>query len=664
MNPTHFFIFSLGPVQSFIAQARKAQDLYLGCRMISDYCRCAAFAFQQTGGQIIFPKIQSESLTNRFVGIITLANQDAGKQIGESIAQTVQNRFVEEGLAAIRAGLGGNINPEDIIGMREQLEAHLQTYWVFSPYDSQNYAASYQEAERVFGMSKHLRTPKVLTYQGAGGGYNMFATDFLGETGRKCLVDGELNVKVYRWSDQDSNRHQNNPQELMRHKLFFTNRQEVVLVGNQSDTGPFASIEQVPPKFIQDGEGLSAISFFKRCYLPDGIDYGGMKNSPDHWNVKPYNTDIFWQGVEVSTTAKIALLDVLTKAKASEQFGSAFSRLESFIHHSRPSNFDKKYPNYRAEDEELYFEENLTEAYFRKYIFDPRKLDEIRTAHQGFKTALSRQGIQLQPYYALVALDVDGLGKHLQKLDTQQAHEETASKLHKFATAVGELIGSEKGELLHAGGDDFLLMINLYGLFNTLNQIQQKWSELATGLSYSAAVLISHYKSPLTRAVKTVKAELKAVKTRFKDANKNGVSFCFMAKSGAVSTCHFKQDKLTLLNELFEALQARKYSPKFIFQFARNMEEMGFHGETSSEEQETLRAFALSELRRLLVRARDTQEVSKEAAAMFGNQFAALLTEQVRDGGNLLDLSNFVQFLKMAELAAKHTNQWQEGTFK
>jgi len=34
---THLFLFTIGPVQSFIAQARKVQDLAAGSQMLSDF---------------------------------------------------------------------------------------------------------------------------------------------------------------------------------------------------------------------------------------------------------------------------------------------------------------------------------------------------------------------------------------------------------------------------------------------------------------------------------------------------------------------------------------------------------------------------------------------------------------------------------------------------
>ncbi|TXB63735.1 Cas10/Cmr2 second palm domain-containing protein [Phaeodactylibacter luteus] len=673
-TPTHFFIFSLGPVQSFIAQARKAQDLYLGCRMVSDYCRYAALTFVQQGGSILFPEVNSASLTNRFVGTIALENGDTGKNIGNKVADAVQERFAAEGLAVIEAALCGK-GLDQIKGLKEQLENHLQTYWIFSPYDEEHYAERYREAERVFGMSKHLRTPKTLAYQGAYGNYAGFEQGFLGETGRKCIVDGERNVKVYRWSEQDIEQYKT-VGALLRNKLFLC-REEVVLVGKsgQADEGAFVEINNVPPKFIQDGEGLSAVSLFKRCYKPDEVEgavedksqWEALYNKPDFWEAK-YSAKRYLQEIELPTTAKTALLDTLNRmeseaaANGLDNVRAKFKVLDELVKNARPEDFGKRYPNYRAEDEELYFDDNHTESYFKKYNFDVGKLEEISKAHKKFKAALPNTDdckAALHPYYALVALDIDGLGKHLQKVD-KAGHVETARYLHQFAEEVTKLVeGGSKGRVLHAGGDDFLLMLNLHGLFELLEHIQTEWNKLDTGLTYSTSIIMAHYKSPLTRAVQTTKAELKAVKARFDKEGKDGIACCFMAKSGAVSTSYFKQDKLNLLRQLFQALQRGDYSPQFIFQFASNMETLGLGGETDANEQEQLRNYALRELKRLLLRARDSSRVKSPKEEMdFDGQFSDLLFEQLREGRTHFDLPNFLQFLKMAELAAKHTNLW------
>lgn len=693
MSKTYFFIFSVGPVQSFIAQARKAQDLYLGCRMISDYCRHAAFAFEREKGKIIFPEVRSNSLTNRFMGTVEIENEEHAKRIGEAVEQSVKDRFVKEGLMAISAGLGG-FDVRNITGMEEQLANHLETYWAFSLYDK-DYPVSYRQAEQAFGMSKYMRTPKQLKYQSESGFYNMFNEgDFLGETGRKCLVDGERNVKIYRWGEDDRKNKKKKRAyrhwDLLKDKLFLENPEEVVLIGEKEDdkdASPFVSVFDVPPKFIQDGEGLSAVSFFKRCYVPDGDDWGLMLKNPDFWE-KKYNERAFQDKTinkTFPTTASFALLDVIQEM---ERIGTEnvearilYQDLKNQIRQARQYDYYKRFPKYRAEDEELFFEENLTEKYFEKHSFDKEKLEKIREAQQVFKSALSKNEkvkVAMQSYFALIAIDIDNLGKHLKKLKSRDEHEKLAQKLYDFAEKVENIsiIERELGRSLHAGGDDFLLALNLYGLFAALQEIEEalrqtneKYKDANLPfLTYSTAIVITHYKAPLTRAVKTVKAELKEAKERFEAEGKNGVACSFMAKSGAVTTSYFKQDKLDLLRNLFEHLQAGRLSPKFIFQFAKNMGEMGFHGDTTPEEQEGLRKFALWELQRLMARAwasengEEAENKKKHALAQLVQSLKPLLSEQVRQNGAQLDLDNFLQFLKMAELAAKHTNIWNAVT--
>ena len=76
----HLFLLTLGPVQSFIAQARKAQDLYAGSQILSLLVREGIKTFQESfpEGKIIFPSIKNgnkdsiqASLPNRFIAKIS-----------------------------------------------------------------------------------------------------------------------------------------------------------------------------------------------------------------------------------------------------------------------------------------------------------------------------------------------------------------------------------------------------------------------------------------------------------------------------------------------------------------------------------------------------------------------------------------------------------------
>lgn len=54
-------IFTIGPVQSFLEQARKTHDLYAGSRFLSHLCRRAIDKARELGAEIIYPHLDNPS---------------------------------------------------------------------------------------------------------------------------------------------------------------------------------------------------------------------------------------------------------------------------------------------------------------------------------------------------------------------------------------------------------------------------------------------------------------------------------------------------------------------------------------------------------------------------------------------------------------------------
>ena len=52
---SHLMIIQIGPVQEFIASARRSRDLWYGSWMLSELSKAAAKAIVDSGGQLIFP---------------------------------------------------------------------------------------------------------------------------------------------------------------------------------------------------------------------------------------------------------------------------------------------------------------------------------------------------------------------------------------------------------------------------------------------------------------------------------------------------------------------------------------------------------------------------------------------------------------------------------
>jgi CRISPR-associated protein Cmr2 len=216
MSTTHLFLFTIGPVQSFIAQARKTSDLYAGSRILSELISTAINTFTQEGGLVIFPYDKNEAKPNRFLGKITDASDL--KKLGQAVENAVKNEFRK---MAEKACDHAKVTVLPA-GFNEQVEQHLEIFWLFQEIET-NYIDAYHEIEKNMGAIKNIRK------------FNQ-----LPERGRKCTVDGEKNALFYR-------KRENNTEPV------FLNRNAVELT----------SVDDVT---FAKGEALSAIGLIKRFY--------------------------------------------------------------------------------------------------------------------------------------------------------------------------------------------------------------------------------------------------------------------------------------------------------------------------------------------------------------------------------------------------------------
>src|SRR5437016_2992527 len=93
----HLLSISIGPVQDFIATARRSRDLWFGSWLLSELSKAAALAIVQNSGgdleSLVFPAPASInalspndntlSVANKIVGAIELAQWDGCGSIGE-----------------------------------------------------------------------------------------------------------------------------------------------------------------------------------------------------------------------------------------------------------------------------------------------------------------------------------------------------------------------------------------------------------------------------------------------------------------------------------------------------------------------------------------------------------------------------------------------------
>ncbi len=152
MADTHLVIFHIGPVQDFIATARRSRDLWYGSWMLSELSRAVARKVIELSGLLIFP-VNPQSILNvpnKIVAIVEGHPKSFGKQVGE----TVSTRMKELGNEALDQVKTNNYD-------RQLAEAQIQNlpefYWVSVPFDEKNYQQARERAEALMAARKTTR---------------------------------------------------------------------------------------------------------------------------------------------------------------------------------------------------------------------------------------------------------------------------------------------------------------------------------------------------------------------------------------------------------------------------------------------------------------------------------------------------------------------------
>ena len=91
-------LFTIGPVQEFIAQARKTRDLWFGSHLLSELSKTAAIRLSDCGAHLIFPYLSNQNneqlkqlkVPNKILGLI---ETDHPKQIALEVREAVVERW-------------------------------------------------------------------------------------------------------------------------------------------------------------------------------------------------------------------------------------------------------------------------------------------------------------------------------------------------------------------------------------------------------------------------------------------------------------------------------------------------------------------------------------------------------------------------------------------
>jgi CRISPR-associated protein Cmr2 len=505
----YLFLFTIGPVQSFIAQARKTYDLYAGSKILSELID-HTIKNLPPDSRLIFPRKDMDSKPNQIIAHI---NCEDPRSIGENLKCEVQEKF--RGIA--KAALGNSGFSEEPNGFSKHIEDFPNVYWAAVPYnEGDSYPEKYKKLTGLLSAVKNTRT------------FNQ-----LYEKGRKCSLCGERNALFYK-PGKEKNGKEKEPANLAGGaKKTYSSR-------------------------LTWGEGLCGICFTKRFY--NNEDKNGIEEK------------------EFPSTATISLLNVLLELDRDSEgrkIKDEYIRL-----------FDSE-----SYDDQLFFEENLTDEYFDKNGLDKKNLEKIKEKNEELREYIKQIGerdnkeLKLSRYYAVIMFDGDDMGKHLAGDTLRQAvslwdfHRNLSVKLGDFAWFASNYLNSRKyGRSIYAGGDDFLGFVNLYYLFDVMEQLRANFHECVnkplekeylndSKLTLSAGIVIAHYKIPLGEVLKQVRK----MTNKAKNVSSEKDAFCIavLKHSGGVEDAVCKWDlygtkSIEIIKQIIKALEDESFSNTFI----------------------------------------------------------------------------------------------------
>jgi CRISPR-associated protein Cmr2 len=454
---THNFQFTIGPVQGFVAQARRTRDFWAGSFILSWLTGVAMTATLKQGGKIVFPKPDQV-----FLDAIT------GSVKGNKPTQgTLPNRFKAE----VNADFDPNIIISALNGAWQALaqivydadlakiaNANTKAIWdrqVTGFFETSWAMSEVGNALPVIDLRKNWRSH----YPQA-------------EAGHKCsLMEGwqELSGETgYHATDNKAR------------KDFWGK------VRNQKGFG----------RDLVENEHLCALAFIKRRFAHH---FHALTGDYKGWELEPHN---------VPSVALLAALPAINLIKqAGEQHYEAFKNFsQAFAKAGGEFGEERSLPTSIADikafglDGIAWFSNTYDNPASNGLSSDTQK---VRAAQKALKDLYDQTGVrEPSPFYAILMMDGDSLGKQMSDSTKQSAISEG---LNRFTKDVNDIVKKHNGFLIYAGGDDVLAILPIDTALGCAKELRDhyidsfmKGSNQEIVTSISAAVIFAHIKTALS----------------------------------------------------------------------------------------------------------------------------------------------------------------------
>ncbi|GBD16839.1 hypothetical protein HRbin26_01747 [bacterium HR26] len=478
--------FTFSPVQSFIAEARRTSDLFVGSRILAELAAAAAQSIHASGGQLVFPASLDGARHDMPNVIVAVVPWEQAEGIAQN-AETALRRRWQELADEARLELAKRVPVDELWEetWRRQT-AHLwEIYWAVARLDG-SYGETFRRAGQGLAAIKRLRP-----------------FDQVEEPGIKDSLSGSRSA--LRTRSLDAREYWKRARQTQRGIGVIGKHERLDAVGAVKRFARLARAETFPSvptiaarPFLSHAEErarqalVAYAQALRELFRAAGVDPESMRRSTSP--SFPYDGGFLFQ-----------------------------NRLER-----------------EALAEELGLEELPEQV-------EPHRVAAVEALRKLYRASGWPGGPS--PYLAVVVLDGDSMGKRINELltgqDSPEAHRAFSQRLAEFAGAVRALEREFKQvEVVYNGGDDVLALAPAQLALDFARLAAERFQEITKGTA-SAGIAVAHWLQPLGDALKAARqAEERAKQVKDKAA----VCLELRRRSGEITSVRAKWEQLKVLD--------------------------------------------------------------------------------------------------------------------
>ena len=632
-------IFSIGPVQTFIASARRSRDLWSGSWLLSELAKACAKSLNDLGdtkAQLIFPHVDKSnqadleensdfSVGNKVQAVLIVDSVDELKNIIDNAKKSVKKRFIKEASNALSR------LPKDKHYLREtiwnsQLDDYLEIQTAWARFgDDNSYHDAAQKAGQTLASRKATRdfSPTRTISE------KNFITSLVQLDNARKTTDKNLNVIKQPYQDlfmlpkssldgmretvlKESGLQKNS----LQRKLSLSKSEQLDTVGVIKRLGFEKKAEQFTP-FTR----ITAHAWIKEIAQKEPAALNKLKD----------------------TYRELCRLGVASGVTGNNKVYQDFAYDAQLLYPSRLEVTLKEYQN--SDDKEA------------KEI-----VDNLKILKKTLAPLFQRYGEPYR-YGVLLLADGDRMGELLDKAKTQVQHQEITQALSNFAVQVAYTMRQSSGHCIYAGGDDVLGFVPLDRAYKCADDLQKLFANSLSGVAnklgaensptLSVGLAICHIMTPLgvirelaSQAEKFAKGD-HVDESQSTEKRRNALGILLSVRSGNDTKLRFNWDDLAGLNA-FETMVNYYVEKQIPSRIAYDVREIYLRTcDFAIDDKQLQKDIQSAELLRMLKQARTNQ--SKKIA----DQTIDMLNERARKIG----LDNLANELIVARWFAAKTQK-------